>query len=479
MRTTPIDFIDGERAVPSILLNDWICNPNIGERLQQQRATPPDQIERALAAADRAFPAWSRSPVETRLAAMEAMAAHMESRLAEVAELESSTTGVTIRLTCFVGVICHLAFRAAAGVLRERAAGPGTLPGKRGAVEVLRLPLGPAALIVPWNAPAPLAAHKVANALAAGCSAILKPSEAAPLACDLLAGAAEAAGLPPGVFQIVHGGGDVGARLVGDPRIKAVSFTGGLRGGRAVAAACAPDFKPAQLELGGNNPMIVRADADLDLAAQGVVDGLITLNGQWCRALGRLLVHTAIKAPLLERVWERLANVRLTDALSPEADMGPIVHAAHLGLLRRQIAELAARGGVAVSTTPLPDLPGFFLAPTLIDGCRPEDTLEEIFGPVAAIHTFETDAGAIGLANQAPYGLAGYVFGADEARAREIGREIRAGDIKINGVSLVGLHPLAPRPAWGLSGIGVEGTRETFDFFRGTRTVGVAGGSRD
>ena len=261
MRTTAIDFIDGERAVPSILLNDWTCNPNIGERLQQQRATPPDQIERALAAADRAFPAWSRSPVETRLAAMEAMAAHMESRLAEVAELESSTTGVTIRLTRFVGVICHLAFRAAAGVLRERAAGPGTLPGKRGAVEVLRLPLGPAALIVPWNAPAPLAAHKVANALAAGCPAILKPSEAAPLACDLLADAAEAAGLPPGVFQIVHGGGDVGARLVSDRRIKAVSFTGGLRGGRAVAAACAPDFKPAQLELGGNNPMIVRADA--------------------------------------------------------------------------------------------------------------------------------------------------------------------------------------------------------------------------
>jgi phenylacetaldehyde dehydrogenase len=477
MRTTPIDFIDGAQAVPSILLNDWICNPNTGERLQQQRATAPGELERALAAAERAFPAWSRSPVETRLAAMEAMAAHMESRLAEIAELESSTTGVTIRFTRFVSVICHLAFRAAAGVLRERTAGPGILPGKRGAVEVLRLPLGPAALIVPWNAPAPLAAHKVANALAAGCPAILKPSEAAPLACDLLADAAKAAGLPPGVFQIVHGGGDVGARLVGDPRIKAVSFTGGLRGGRAVAAACAPDFKPAQLELGGNNPMLVRADADLDLAAQGVVDGLTTLNGQWCRALGRLLVHASIKAPLMERAWARLANVRLTDSLSPEADMGPIVHAAHLALLRRQIAELVARGGVAMSSTPLPDLPGFFLAPTLIDGCRPEDTLEEIFGPIAAIHTFETDAEALALANQAPYGLAGYVFSADEARAREIGREIRAGDIKINGVSLVGLHPLAPRPAWGLSGIGAEGTHETFDFFQGTRTVGVAGGA--
>ena len=474
MRAIPIDFIDSTRAVPSILHEDWICNPNTGECLQQQRATAPGELERALAAAERAFPAWSRSPVETRLAAMEAMAAHMESRLAEIAELESSTTGVTIRFTRFVSVICHLAFRAAAGVLRERVAGSGTLPGKRGVVEVLRRPWGPAALIVPWNAPAPLAAHKVANALAAGCSAILKPSEAAPLACDLLADAAEAAGLPPGVFQIVHGGGDVGARLVGDSRIKAVSFTGGLRGGRAVAAACAPDFNPAQLELGGNNPMIVRADADLDLAAQGVVDGLITLNGQWCRALGRLLAHASIKAPLMERVWARLANVRLTDSLSPEADMGPIIHAAHLALLRRQIADLVARGGVATSTTPLPDLPGFFLAPTLIDGCRPEDTLEEVFGPVAAVHTFDTDAEAIGLANQAPYGLAGYVFSADEARAREIGREIRAGDIKINGVSLVGLHPLAPRPAWGLSGIGAEGTRETFDFFQGTRTVGVA-----
>ena len=477
MRGTPIDFIDGARAVPSILLDDWIYSPNTGERLQQQRASAPHEVERALAAADRAFPAWSCSPIETRLAAMEAMAAHMASRLSEIAELESSTTGVTIRFTRFVSVICHLAFRAAAGMLRDRAANPGALPGKHGAVEVLRLPLGPAALIVPWNAPAPLAAHKIANALAAGCVAILKPSEAAPLACDLFADAAEAAGLPAGVFQIVHGRGDVGARLVADPRIKAVSFTGGLRGGRAVAAACAADFKPAQLELGGNNPMIVRSDADLDLAAQGVVDGLITLNGQWCRALGRLLAHASIKAPLMDRVWARLANVRLTNSLSPEADMGPIVHASHLALLRRQIGDLVARGGVATSVTPLPDLPGFFLAPTLIDGCRPEDTLEEIFGPVAAVHTFDTDAQAIGLANQAPYGLAGYVFSADETRARAIGREIRAGDIKINGVSLVGLHPLAPRPAWGLSGIGAEGTRETFDFFQGTRTVGVAGGA--
>jgi phenylacetaldehyde dehydrogenase len=136
---------------------------------------------------------------------------------------------------------------------------------------------------------------------------------------------------------------------------------------------------------------------------------------------------------------------------------------------------LLAKGGTAHSTTPLPDLTGYFLAPTLITGCQPDDTLDEIFGCVAVVHAFKTEDEALALANQTPFGLAGYVFSRDEVRAMAMARQVRSGGVKVNGIGLVGLHPMAPRPAWGLSGFGEEGTEETFRFFCGTRVVGIAG----
>jgi phenylacetaldehyde dehydrogenase len=154
--------------------------------------------------------------------------------------------------------------------------------------------------------------------------------------------------------------------------------------------------------------------------------------------------------------------------------MGPLIHAGHHRIMGEAVRRLEAHGGTALRATPQPDLEGYFFAPTLVAGCDPADTLEEIFGPVAAVHCFTSDAEALALANGSPYGLAGYVFSADEGRARAVACRIRAGDVKINGVSLIGLHPLAPRAAWGLSGLGEEGTAETLEFFRGTRVVGRA-----
>ncbi|NWF70495.1 MAG: aldehyde dehydrogenase [Chloroflexi bacterium] len=468
-----LNFIDGQRLSPDSELGGWLCNPNTGERLQPQRASSPAQIERALAAAARVHESGTWAARADRAELMEQIAAELEKRIEDMAQQEALTTGVVITLTRLLMQIAPLTFRQAAAQLRSGWT-RSTLPGPHGAVEVLRQPWGAAALIAPWNAPGPIAAHKTANALAAGCPAILKPSEFAPATCNLIADAIEAVGLPPGVFQLVHGGAEVGAALVHDSRIRAVSFTGGLNGGRAVAAACAHDFKPAQLELGGNNPMVILEDADVELAAQAVVYGLITLNGQWCRALGRLLVHESLAHLLLNRVLTLLADVQIGDARAPESAMGPLIHAGHLRHVQGQIAALLEKGGTAHSTTPLPALPGYFLAPTLITGCAPQDTLDEIFGPVAVMHSFATDSEALALANQTPFGLAGYVFSRDEARALRLGRQIRSGGVKINGIGLVGLHPLAPRPAWGLSGFGEEGTEETFRFFCGTRVVGVA-----
>lgn len=477
MRHLPplVDLIDGQTAAPEETLNVWLEDPNTGEPLQAQQATSDAQLERALAAAWRVHQdgSWARLPPDERAGYLAAMSAELDKRKDRIAQLEALTTGAVIRLTTMLGVITTGAWLLAIEQMKTSGA-TRFMEGPNGhTVEIHRLPWGPAVALVPWNAPAPMAAHKVANALAAGCPTILKPSEWAPHGCDVFVEAAQAAGLPPGVFQVVHGGPAVGAKLVKDRRIKAVSYTGGLAGGRAIAHACAEDFKPAQLELGGNNPMLVLADADLDAAAQGVVNLLISLNGQWCRALGRLIVHADIADALLTRALDRLSRVQMGDSLSPESDMGPLIHSQHKAKVASQLDALIAKGGQAHRTTPLPDLPGHFFPPTLVTGVRAEDATEEIFGPVATVHTFETEDEALALANGTPYGLEAYVFTRDEPRGLALGRRIHAGGVKINGSSMLSLNLFAPRPAWGWSGFAEEGTIETFRFFCGTRVVGA------
>lgn len=469
------DLIDGERLTPSVDLGQWVKNPNTTEPINPMLATSPENLERALATAARvhASGVWANTSPETRADLLDAAAAELMGQVPAIAAVESIHTGVIINLTGFVNAIVWLAFKAAAGVLRSGHM-LSTVPGPHGEVEIHRAPLGPAVCIVPWNSPAALAAHKVANALAAGCPVILKPSEYAPYAPLFLAPALEKVGLPKGVFQIVNGGVAVGHQLVSDPRVRAVSFTGGLAGGRAVAQACAFDFKALQLELGGNNAMVVLEDADLDKTAQGIVDGLTTLNGQWCRALGRLLVHEKVKDALIDAAMEKMGRLKIGDSMSPESQMGPLVHDDHMKRVQAAVMALRKKGGTLHFSSPLPDLPGYFFPPTLISGVEPEETLEEIFGPVAAVHTFATEEEAVRMANQTPYGLGGYVFSQDEEKAMMIARQMRTGGVKVNGVSLLELNVDAPRPAWGLSGFGEEGTLETFNVFCGTSVVGVA-----
>jgi len=303
---------------------------------------------------------------------------------------------------------------------------------------------------------------------------VIKASEHAPHSIGMLVDAVERSTVPNNTVQLVHGAAAIGAQVVADPRIKAVSFTGGLGGGRAVARACAEDLKPVQLELGGNNPMLVFPEADLDAAADAVVAGLTTLNGQWCRALGRLLIHQSIQAPLLERVKTRLAKVRLGSALSAESDMGPLIHEGHLATVQDLESRLLdGPNRTRIAPTELPTLEGSFHRPTLICGVPPEQAVEEVFGPVATVHPFVDEDHAIELANQTPYGLAAYIFG-DKQRALALAGRIQAGTIKINGLTLLALAPDAPRPAWGLSGLGDEGTLETLRFFTGHRVIGMA-----
>ncbi len=468
------NFIDGTWVAPDRALPAQLCDANTGEVLGPQVGAGNKQIEQAVAAGHAAHQSgeWGMLSGADRADKLDIIAGELEKRTARLAEEDARQTGVVISLTEKFAMVCAAAFRGAAALLRE----PDTsepLAGPHGDLLLERLPLGLAAVIAPWNAPSGIACHKLASALAAGCPAILKPSEWAPGSAQAIAEAVVEADLPAGVFQMLHGAGDTGGLLVVDERVAAVSFTGGLQGGRAVARACAEGMKPAQLELGGNNPLVVLEDANIEAAAQGIVTAITTLNGQWCRAMGRLLVHEAVELPLLGLVEEKLQQVRIGSSLSHESDMGPLVHAGHLEHVREAIQRYEVMGAGIIRCGDLPDLEGWFLQPTLVTGLNPELTTEEIFGPVAAVHSFSTDDDAVALANQTPYGLAAYVFG-EEDHAWTVARGIRTGITKINGVTMLNLNPAAPRPAWGLSGLGDEGTRETFEFFRGSRLIGVA-----
>ncbi|MGI9667725.1 MAG: aldehyde dehydrogenase family protein [Acidimicrobiia bacterium] len=472
----PRDYVAGEWSEPALDLDAWIEDRNTGEPIQAQKASSPEAIERAIATAhhESVHGDWSNSTHDERADSLEAMAAAIQPRAEWSALLESATSGATIGTTGMLSFITHAAFQLAADMTRSGMLSA-TLEGPTGNdVEIIKKGWGPALTLVPWNAPAPMAAHKVASALAAGCPVVIKPPERAPHGTAVIAEAAQSVGLAPGVVQLVHGGPRQGGVLVKDDRIRAVSFTGGVVGGRDIASACAVGLKPVQLELGGHSPVVILPDCDADVAAAAVTALMTTLNGQWCRALGRLIVPADREDEILRAIGEALSSVAIGDPLSADSMMGPIVHSDHLEMLKARIDGLVRLGGVAHRWTDTPDA-GNYLAPTLISGVAPESTGEEIFGPVGTVHTYRDLDEALRLANGTEYGLEAYVFGDDEVAAMSFARGVRAGGVKVNGASPLSLHLMAPRPAWGISGLHDEGTTETIDFFCGTTVVGVEG----
>ncbi|WP_436529424.1 aldehyde dehydrogenase family protein [Actinoplanes sp. HUAS TT8] len=467
------DLVNGVWADCATPVGVDLEDPATGRVLGPALGSSPAAVSSAIAAADE-LGSWDL-PAAHRADILDTIAAAVADAADEIVLLEARATGVPIRQTTPLGMILSGAFALAAAQLRTGLLTSTVTRDDGHEVLVERLPWGPAACLVPWNAPAPMAAHKVANALAAGCPTILKPSEYASPGTERLAvaidSALRAAGAPTALFQLLQGGASTGAHLVGDARIRAVSFTGGLGGGRAVASACAYDIKPVQLELGGNNPLIVLPDADESVAVRAAADLLTTLNGQWCRALGRLIVPAGREQAITDAVLARIADLRTGDPADPATDYGPLIHSGHRALVER------ARDGLGgeVHTAKLSG-DGNFLAPSLVTGADPARTTEEIFGPVAAVHGYTTVDEAIALANGTRYGLEGYVIGTDEPAALAVARRVRAGEVKVNGSSVMSLHLFTPRPAWGISGHSVEGTAETLLFFTNPRVVGVENG---
>lgn len=470
-------YIDGEVLVPSLDRGNALRDPNTRAVLQAQLSCSPEQVESALAASAAAYAegSWEHTPVDERAAALERIADTLdtEEMREHIAYVDAITTGAVIHATRKMARLAPAVFRGAAQYIRQDRLSR-TLPGKAGAVEYFRSPWGPALLVSPWNGPTAIGSHKIASALAAGAPCIMKPSEWAPHSALLMAGIIHDLGLPRGTFQLTCGSRHIGGQMVSDARIRSISFTGGTAGGRVIAQACANDFRPIQLELGGNNPLVVFEDADLERAAIGITYGLTNLNAQWCRALGRVLVHRSVREELLERVMHQFGAIRLGHSLDENTDMGPLIHQQQYDSVLAEIERLRTLGGRVMQATAIPELGGYFVPPTLVDGCDPADTVEEIFGPVATVHSFDTAEQALQLANGTPYGLAAYVYSTDERKALAFSRRIRTGGVKINGYSLLSLHGATPRGAWGLSGLGEEGTGQSIEFFTGARVVGLS-----
>ncbi len=428
---------------------------------EQEWASVPvgdvEDIDHAVAAARRAFPAWSALAPTGRAEHMLRFATEVEGVADEMARTITTENGTPIQESAqapdYAAAFLRLVAGQAADLERADVRANPFAPGQS---VVQRRPLGVAGLITPWNYPTSLIIIKLAPALLAGCTVVLKPAPETPMAARMLVEAAARAGLPAGVVNMVTGGTEAGEAMLEHPGIDKISFTGSTAVGRHVAEVCGRMLRPVTLELGGKSPAIVLDDADLDVLAANILKVAMRNTGQTCKACTRLIVPASREDEIVQRVAGVVASAPMGDPMDPATFFGPLVSERQRQRVASYIEDGTRSGARAVAGGGIPDIgPGYFVEPTVFTDVTPDMRIvrEEIFGPVLVVQTYRDLDEGVRLANDSEYGLAASVFGADVERATAVADRLETGNV---GINHYGSNAAAPFGGHKNSGLGTE-----------------------
>lgn len=473
-----IDHFIGGRHVPSVTGGTFHVADPVSNRVYAHAAAGgPEDVDRAVAAAARAFGdgRWAGLAARARARILNKIADGIEARAARIAALETFDTGLPVTQAKGQAARAAENFRYFADVIVAQHEDAFSSPGQLG--YVLRKPAGVAGLITPWNTPFMLESWKLAPALASGCSVVLKPAEWTPLSASLLPEIMTEAGVPDGVFNIVHGiGEEAGAALVAHPGVPLISFTGETTTGQVIMRSAADHLKGLSMELGGKSPCVIFADADLDAAVDSALFGVMSLNGERCTAGSRILAERSVYDALVGQLAARAARVRVGDPSDPATEIGALVHPEHYERVMSYVDTGVAEGArLAAGGTRPAGLPsGNYLAATVFADVKPSMRIftEEIFGPVVCVTPFESEEEAIHLANATRYGLAAYLWTSDLRRAHRVAAAVESGMTWVNSHNVRDLRT----PFGGVknSGLGREGGQHSIDFYTESRIVHIA-----
>ncbi|MBL8985918.1 MAG: aldehyde dehydrogenase [Gemmatimonadetes bacterium] len=476
--TTLTNYIDGRMTAPAAGGYLDKIDPATGQVVARVPDSDGTDVARAVAAANAAFPAWAATSAAERSRVLLAIADGIDRRLDALARAESIDTGKPVTLARTLDIpraAANFRFFATAILHTETE----THATDHTALNyTLRRPRGVAGLISPWNLPLYLLSWKIAPALATGNTAVAKPSELTPTTATLLGEICQEAGLPPGVLNLIHGlGARAGMAIVEHPDVRSISFTGGTATGAVIARTAAPLFKKLTLELGGKNPTIVFADADLDRHLPSIVRSAFANQGEICLCGSRILVEAPLFDTFVERFVAAVTRLKVGDPLDPATEFGALVSAGHRDKVASYLDLARAEGGTIRCGGGRPaDLParcadGYFLSPTVITGlpmtCRTNQ--EEIFGPIVTVTPFRDEAEAVALANDSRYGLAASIWTEQLGRAHRVAEAVQCGTIWVNCWLLRDLR--VPFGGMRQSGVGREGGDEAIRFFTEPKNV--------
>ncbi|MFF7394729.1 aldehyde dehydrogenase family protein [Streptomyces scabiei] len=453
-------FIGGEFVDAADGATFDTIDPHDGSVLAQVAEARREDVDRAVAAARKAFPLWSRMPAADRGRLLLKLADAIEADAENLALLETRDTGHPLRDTFNLDVPRTAATFRYFGGMADKFQGT-VVPVEAGFLDyVVPQPLGVIGQIVPWNFPVMFVGWKLGPALAAGNCVVMKPSEVTPLTALRIAELAAEVGFPPGVINMVPGYGQTaGQRIVEHPDIAKISFTGSTNVGKQIAKGAADTLKQVHLELGGKGANIVFADADLAAAVNGTAFGIFHNQGQACIAASRLIVHESLKDEFLDRLVTLADSIRLGDPKDRTTEMGPLTSKLHWDRVISYLDVAGQEGGTVLAGGEAPSEPaladGYYIRPTIVETSPDARAArEEVFGPFMVVHTFKTDEEALEIANSVDYGLGGGLWTSDLARAHKTARELRAGMVWVNSYKRV--NPGSPFGGVGISGYGRE-----------------------